>query len=80
MHGHRCVAALSEFDYETAKIGAGPPPIRVPEGWLLIHHGVAGDVDVGFDPSTGGLRGVLRWSDAARRGRPVSGPRPYPSH
>ena len=53
MHGHRCVA-LSEFDYESAKIGAGPPPIRVPEGWLLVHHGVAGDVDVGFDPSTGG--------------------------
>jgi predicted GH43/DUF377 family glycosyl hydrolase len=50
MHGHRCVA-LSEHEFENAKIGAGPPPIRVPEGWLLLHHGVAGDLDVGFDPS-----------------------------
>jgi predicted GH43/DUF377 family glycosyl hydrolase len=47
--GHRCVA-LGAHAYEAAKIGAGPPPIRVPTGWLLIHHGVAGDVDAGFDP------------------------------
>ena len=26
------------------KIGAGPPPIRVAEGWLLIHHGVSGAI------------------------------------
>jgi predicted GH43/DUF377 family glycosyl hydrolase len=30
------------YDYESLKIGAGPAPIRVPEGWLLIHHGVTG--------------------------------------
>ena len=51
--GHRCVA-LPEHPYESAKIGAGPPPIRVPEGWLLIHHGVQGDVAPGFDPSQQG--------------------------
>jgi predicted GH43/DUF377 family glycosyl hydrolase len=51
MRGHRCVA-LCAHDFETAKIGAGPPPLRTPEGWLLIHHGVAGDLDVGFDPHT----------------------------
>jgi predicted GH43/DUF377 family glycosyl hydrolase len=50
LRGHRCVA-LPEFDYESAKIGGGPPPIKVPEGWLLIHHGVEGEVDPGFDPS-----------------------------
>ena len=50
LRSHRCVA-LPEFGYESAKIGAGPPPIRVPEGWLLIHHGVEGDVDAGFDPT-----------------------------
>lgn len=50
LHGHRCVAT-SEYPFESAKIGAGPPPIKVPEGWLLIHHGAAGDVDAGFDPS-----------------------------
>lgn len=36
------LVALSELDYEALKIGAGPAPIRVPEGWLLIHHGVSG--------------------------------------
>lgn len=38
---HRLVA-LSEHPYEALKIGAGPPPVRVDEGWLLIHHGVTG--------------------------------------
>ena len=37
---HRPVA-LPEFPYENVKIGAGAPPIRVPEGWLLLHHGVS---------------------------------------
>jgi beta-1,2-mannobiose phosphorylase / 1,2-beta-oligomannan phosphorylase len=48
---HRCVA-LSEHPYEQLKIGAGPPPLRVEEGWLLIHHGVTGEQPVGFDPTT----------------------------
>jgi len=47
---HRCVA-LSQFDFEELKIGAGPPPLRVPEGWLLIHHGVTGYIPPGFDPT-----------------------------
>ncbi|MGY3519384.1 glycoside hydrolase family 130 protein [Micromonospora sp. PTRAS2] len=51
LRGHRCVA-LSEFPYEELKIGAGPPPLRVPEGWLLIHHGVTGEIPEGFDPTT----------------------------
>lgn len=29
-----------KFSWETAKIGAGPPPLATPEGWLLIYHGV----------------------------------------
>lgn len=48
---HKLVA-LSEFPYEALKIGAGPPPIRVEEGWLLIHHGVSGFIPPGFDPTT----------------------------
>ncbi|HEY0699926.1 MAG TPA: hypothetical protein VGD43_19210 [Micromonospora sp.] len=48
---HRCVA-LSEFGFEALKIGAGPPPLRVPEGWLLIHHGVTGHIPEGWDPTT----------------------------
>jgi beta-1,2-mannobiose phosphorylase / 1,2-beta-oligomannan phosphorylase len=31
-----------EYPFEELKIGAGPAPIRVPEGWLLLHHGVTG--------------------------------------
>ncbi|TYC22788.1 glycosidase [Micromonospora sp. MP36] len=51
LRDHRCVA-LSEFPYEELKIGAGPPPVRVAEGWLLIHHGVTGHIPDTFDPST----------------------------
>ncbi|MGR6320657.1 hypothetical protein Q2K19_22525 [Micromonospora soli] len=47
---HRCVA-LPQFPFEALKIGAGPPPLRVPEGWLLIHHGVTGHIPQGFDPA-----------------------------
>ncbi|MGH9246435.1 MAG: glycoside hydrolase family 130 protein [Acidimicrobiales bacterium] len=50
LRDHRCVA-LPEFSYESAKIGGGPPPLRVPEGWLLIHHGVSGELAPGFDPA-----------------------------
>lgn len=42
--GHRQVAA-PEFEWEALKIGAGPAPLRVPEGWLLLHHGVSGTVE-----------------------------------
>lgn len=44
---HRMVA-LSEHPFEELKIGAGPAPIRVEEGWLLIHHGVAGAMSTGW--------------------------------
>ena len=39
--------------YESAKIGAGPSPYRVPEGWLLLHHGVSGAVPRGFELAHG---------------------------
>lgn len=26
-------------DWQSGRVGAGPPPIRVPEGWLAIYHG-----------------------------------------
>ncbi len=28
------------FSWEASKIGAGPPPVKTDEGWLLIYHGV----------------------------------------
>ena len=48
LRDHRLVA-LPEFPFEELKIGAGPPPIRIPEGWLLIHHGVTGQLLPGVD-------------------------------
>ncbi len=44
---HRFVAG-PEFPFEVTKIGGGPAPIRVPEGWLLLHHGVTGRIDHAF--------------------------------
>jgi beta-1,2-mannobiose phosphorylase / 1,2-beta-oligomannan phosphorylase len=64
--GHRFVAG-SKFDWESLKVGAGPPPIRVEEGWLLIHHGVAGTIsDDPFVPQTDVFysAGALILSDA----------------
>jgi len=40
---HRIVAG-PEHGWESLKIGAGPAPLRVDEGWLLIYHGVAGEL------------------------------------
>jgi len=47
---HRALARWSnhlflagpEYPFEELKIGAGPAPLRVPEGWLVLHHGVTG--------------------------------------
>jgi predicted GH43/DUF377 family glycosyl hydrolase len=50
LRDHKLVA-LSEYEWEALKIGAGPPPIRVDEGWLLIHHGVTGYIPKGWDPT-----------------------------
>jgi beta-1,2-mannobiose phosphorylase / 1,2-beta-oligomannan phosphorylase len=51
VRSHRLVA-LPEYAYEALKIGAGPPPLRVQEGWLLIHHGVSGTLAEGWGPQT----------------------------
>ncbi|QEW02339.1 glycosidase [Microbacterium lushaniae] len=44
---HRFVAG-PQFPFEALKIGGGPPPLRVPEGWLVLHHGVTGVIDNAF--------------------------------
>ncbi len=44
---HRFVAG-PEFAFEELKIGGGPPPMRAPEGWLVLHHGVTGVIDSAF--------------------------------
>jgi beta-1,2-mannobiose phosphorylase / 1,2-beta-oligomannan phosphorylase len=52
---HRLVA-LPRYPFEELKIGAGPAPIRVDEGWLLLHHGVSGYIPAGWDPRTQQVR------------------------
>lgn len=47
--GHRELAR-AEAAWEHLKIGGGPPPVRVPEGWLLLYHGVSGSISA--DPFT----------------------------
>ncbi len=46
---HKLVA-MAKYDWESLKIGGGTPPIRIPEGWLIIHHGVSGFIS--DDPFT----------------------------
>lgn len=41
--------ALPEAGWERLKIGAGAPPLRVGDHWLLMYHGVAGHIDEGVD-------------------------------
>jgi len=43
---HRFLAG-PKYSWEALKIGGGPPPLRVAEGWLVLHHGVSGI----FDPT-----------------------------
>jgi predicted GH43/DUF377 family glycosyl hydrolase len=46
--GHRFLAG-PEYPFEVTKVGGGPAPVRVPEGWLLLHHGVTGRIVKAFD-------------------------------
>lgn len=54
VHGSAMIVA-PEMAYESAKIGAGPSPLRVPEGWLLLHHGVSGATPKGFELAHGSV-------------------------
>lgn len=46
------LVALAGNGWESEKIGAGPPPIRFGDNWLLIYHGVEGDSSAAW-PQTG---------------------------
>ncbi|WP_459349073.1 glycoside hydrolase family 130 protein [Cellulomonas olei] len=50
---HASMVAAPEMPYEESKIGGGPAPIRVPEGWLVLHHGVTGADVKGFELAYG---------------------------
>jgi predicted GH43/DUF377 family glycosyl hydrolase len=36
---HKCIVRPRDMMWESMKIGGGAPPIRTPEGWLIIYHG-----------------------------------------
>nr|QNO53320.1 4-O-beta-D-mannosyl-D-glucose phosphorylase [Methanosarcinales archaeon ANME-1 ERB6] len=36
---HKCIVRPRENKWESKRIGAGAPPIKTPEGWLVIYHG-----------------------------------------
>jgi predicted GH43/DUF377 family glycosyl hydrolase len=79
--GHRPVA-YPEHAWEELKIGAGPPPVRRSEGWLLLHHGVTGEIlpDVDLQPNVRYSAGALVldpdevWRVTARSGKPLLEP------
>ena len=35
---HKCIARTRDNKWESQRIGAGAPPIKTPEGWLVIYH------------------------------------------
>jgi predicted GH43/DUF377 family glycosyl hydrolase len=41
---HHRLVAMPEQSWEALKIGGGTAPVRVPEGWLTLFHGVAGEL------------------------------------
>jgi predicted GH43/DUF377 family glycosyl hydrolase len=76
--GHRYLAG-PEHPWEELKIGGGPPPVRVPEGWLVLHHGVTGVLDntvaqqQNVNYAAGGmiLDGARPWLVLQRSSRPL---------
>ena len=38
---HRLLFGPREGKWDSLRLGAGPPPVRIPDGWLLIYHGVS---------------------------------------
>ena len=47
--GEHTLLAQPEYPFEELKIGGGPPPVRVAEGWLFLYHGVTGELIPGVD-------------------------------
>jgi len=36
---HKCLARIRDNKWESQRVGGGAPPIKTPEGWLVIYHG-----------------------------------------
>lgn len=75
---HR-VVAWPEADWEQTKIGSGPAPIRVDEGWLLVYHGVVGSLvpgvaqqkNVNYSAAGMILDATTPWKVVARSAQPL---------
>lgn len=39
----RVMAPVADSNWESIKIGLAGPPMKTPQGWLMIYHGVGGD-------------------------------------
>jgi beta-1,2-mannobiose phosphorylase / 1,2-beta-oligomannan phosphorylase len=40
---HRCLVRTRPGAWDSVKVGAGAPPVRIAEGWLELYHGVTED-------------------------------------
>jgi predicted GH43/DUF377 family glycosyl hydrolase len=50
---------LPEQPWESIRIGGGTPPIRLPEGWFTIYHGIGLGVRAGMLPGLRYVSGAL---------------------
>jgi predicted GH43/DUF377 family glycosyl hydrolase len=57
--GQHHLLAAPEQGWEGLKIGGGTPPVRTPDGWLVLYHGVAGQRVAGVERSLRYCAGVL---------------------
>lgn len=71
MYDHKVVMG-PEQPWEGKKIGAGPPPIKTEEGWLLIYHGV--DPDHVYRAGAALLDSEEPWRVIARTPQPILEP------
>ncbi|RLC80948.1 MAG: glycosidase [Chloroflexi bacterium] len=71
MYEHRLVMK-PEQPWESRKIGAGPPPLKTEEGWLLIYHGV--DEDRAYRAGAALLDLEEPWRVIARTPEPILEP------
>ena len=57
--GQHHLLAAPQQGWEGLKIGGGTPPVRTPDGWLVLYHGVAGQRVAGVERSLRYCAGVL---------------------
>lgn len=51
--GQHHLLAAPQRPWEQLKVGGGTPPVRVPDGWLILYHGVSGHIIGGIDQQPG---------------------------